>query len=63
MSTAIHIDHYLHSVEMIDTMSRTHDEDVAGWILSPHFDSANENKIVRNLVDQCKNLKCPADEG
>jgi len=58
---------------MIDTMSRAHDEDVAGWILRPHFDSANEGKIVRNPAnedktvgnptDQGKNLKCPVDEG
>jgi len=48
---------------MIDTMSRAHDEDVAGCILRPHFDSAIEGKTVRNPVDQGKNLKYLADEG
>jgi len=57
---------------MIDTMSRTHDEDVTGWILRPHFNLANKDKIVRNPTnegktvrnptDQGKNLKCSADE-
>jgi len=47
---------------MIDTMSKAHDEDVAGWILRPHFDSANKGKIVRNPTNQDKNLKCPTDE-
>jgi len=46
---------------MIDTMSRAHDENVAGWILT-HFDSANKDKIVRNPTNQGKNLKCPANE-
>jgi len=44
-------------------MSRAHDEDVAEWILRPHFDSANEGKTMRNPADQGKNLKCPAGEG
>jgi len=48
---------------MIDKMSRAHDEDVAGWILRPHFDSTNEGKTVRNPANQGKNLKCPVDEG
>jgi len=46
-----------------DMMSKAHNEDVAGWILRLHFDSANENKIVRNLADQGKNLKCFVNEG
>jgi len=55
-------------IEMINTIYRAHDEDVAGWILRPYFDLAKEGKIlrnpankdktVRNLVDQGKNLIC-----
>jgi len=44
---------------MIDTMSRTHDEDVAGWILGSHFDSANKGKIVRNPVNEGMTVRNP----
>jgi len=43
-------------------MSRTHDEDLAGWE-EPHFDLANEGKIVRNPPNEGKTVKNPADQG